>query len=71
MKTGATPEVKAAAAQRLNSMKKNWSGIDNAETQYNAAKTNDAYAVANKPSGMKKATSVNGLPKIDGGTFLN
>jgi len=71
VQTGATPEVKAAAAKRLNSMKQNWNGIENAETQYKAAKTNDAYSVANKPSGMKKATSVNGLPKIEGGTFLN
>lgn len=71
MQTGGTPEIKAAAAKRLGSMKKNWSGIDVAENQYNAAKTTDKYMVANKPSGTKKATSANGLPKIDGGTFLN
>ena len=71
MQTGGTPEIKAAAAKRLNSMKRNWKGIDNAATQYKAAKENDAFAVADKPTGTKKATSANGLPKIEGGTFIN
>lgn len=69
MRTGATPEIKQKAANTVANMKNNWSGIDNAETQYNAAKANDATIRGNRPAGLKKSTSQNGLPKIDGGVF--
>ena len=71
MQTGATPEIKAKAAETVARMKSNWNGIDNAETQYKAAKANDKSVVAGKPEGMKRASSQNGLPKADGGVFLN
>ena len=68
--TGGTPEIKQKAANTVARMKKNWNGIDNAETQYNAAKQNDKSVVANKPVGQKKAPNSNTLPKA-GGVFLN
>lgn len=71
MQTGGTPEIKAKAANTVANMKANWSGIDNAETQYNAAKANDKNILAAKPEGLKRASAQNGLPKADGGTFLN
>ena len=69
--TGATPEIKQKAANTVARMKSNWNGIDNAETQYNSAKANDKNVMANKPVGMKRASSANGLQKQDGGVFLN
>ena len=71
MQTGGTPEIKAKAANTLANMKNNWDGIDNAETQYNAAKTNDKNIVAMKPEGTKRASAQNSIPKADGGVFLN
>ncbi len=69
--TGGTPEIKQKALNTVNRMKNNWNSIDTAEKQYNAAKANDKSVMDNKPEGMKRASSANGLPKADGGVFLN
>lgn len=71
MRNGSSPAEKMAGAKTLARMKNNWSGLDNAETQYNAAKAVDKSIQQGKPEGMKKSTSNNGLPKINGGVFLN
>lgn len=69
--TGATPEIKQKAVNTLNKMHNNWSGLDNAETQYNAAKANDKNIVNNKPIGQKrKRNNTNPFPKSNG-VFLN
>ena len=62
---------KALAAKRLQSMRKNWNGIDKAETQYNAAENSDKFVRNNQPTGSKKTTMPNGLPKIEGGVFTS
>ena len=64
-------EEKRQGARTLSRMKNNWNGLDNAETQYNAAKAVDKTIQQNRPDGLKKSTSVNGLPKMNGGVFLN
>ena len=71
MRNGSTPEEKRQGARTLSRMKNNWNGLDNAETQYNAAKAVDKTIQQNRPDGLKKSTSVNGLPKMNGGVFLN
>ena len=71
MKTGATPEIKQKAAVTVQKMQNNWSGMDAAENQYNAAKATTKSINDNKPVGMKRASSKNGLPKVDGGVFTS
>lgn len=68
MLTGATQGIKQKAANTVATMKDNWDGIDNAETQYNAAKSNDKMIVANKPDGTKRKRNV---MNNAGGVFLN
>lgn len=66
---GATPEIKMKAAKTLNTMKKNWNGIDAAQTQYDAAKAADKTIQANKLPGTKRDT--NNIMKPSNGVFLN
>ena len=62
---------KIQAAKTLSRMKKNWNGIDAAAVQYEAAKDADAAVQHNRPEGLKRASSKNGLPKINGGVFTS
>ena len=71
MRTGATPEIKQKAADTLDRMQNNWEGMDTAAKQYNAVKNTTRTINNNKPTGEKRASSLNGLPKIDGGTFIS
>lgn len=66
--TGATPEIKQKAANTVAKMRNNWSGIDNAQTQYNAAKAGDKAVVSNKPAGTKRNRNNMGNAN---GVFLN
>lgn len=66
MQTGGTPEIKQKAANTVTKMKQNWGGIDQAQTQYNAAKKSDGIVQSNKPQGMKRKTKKSGL----NGVFL-
>ena len=61
-RNGASPEEKAKAAQTVQKMKNNWSGIESAEVQYNAAKINDKTNRQNKPEG----TVITSSPKQSG-----
>ncbi len=66
---GSTPEVKQKAAARLSRMRRNWNGIDTAETQYSAAKNADKASQDNKMPGTKRNT--NNIQKPSNGVFLN
>ena len=68
MQTGATQEIKQKAANTVARMRNNWSGIDNAQTQYNAAKAGDKAVVSNKPAGTKRNRNKLGNAN---GVFLN
>lgn len=67
--TGATPAIKAKAAQTASTMRKNWDNIDVAKNQYNAAKANDKAIMNNKPEGEQRKR--NPLPTPPNGLFLN
>lgn len=71
MRNGSTPEEKMKGAETLRKMRKNWAGIDNAETQYNAAKNTDKSIQQNKPAGTKRASASDRVIKANGGVFLN
>ena len=66
-----TDTEKALASKRLQSMRKNWRGIDNAQSQYTAAENSDKFVRNNQPTGSKTAKEPNGLPKIEGGVFTS
>ena len=66
---GSTPEIKQKAANRLNKMRNNWSGIDTAETQYKAAKNADKSVQNNKLPGTKRNTD--NIMKPSNGVFTS
>lgn len=68
------PEERAKAAETLRHMRNNWSGIDTAESQYDAAKLSDKL-MRKDMTGPKIASgpkvSGNGKGHSNGGVFLN
>ena len=70
LNNGSTPEEKMKAAKTLSTMKRNWDGIDNAEAQYNAAKSLDKSVQANKAPGTIRKKNNSIIPGGNG-VFLN